>query len=157
MDGNADDAGDGAVWLTYAELAVARGVTKRTAIRMTQRHRWRRQPGNDGMIRVLVPPGDTVPRQPSATAGDVDRDGELTPFHARALAALETAIATMAAAHAAEVATLRDRLTEGEVASDQARAEATDAARAAADLRQREAAWWRQGRWARVRAAWRGQ
>jgi hypothetical protein len=39
MGDDANGAGDGAIWLTYAELATARGITKRTAIRMVKRHR----------------------------------------------------------------------------------------------------------------------
>jgi hypothetical protein len=126
-------------------------------------------------LAALGPPG----RQTGRHAADGDTDGiEPTPFHAQALAALEDALTALREAKDGEIATLRDmvgglrdtvsraehravhaeqRATEADAVRDQARAEATDAARAADDLREREAAWWRQGRWARVRAAWRGQ
>jgi hypothetical protein len=43
-------------WVTYAELAEARGIDKASAIRLVQRHHWPRQKGNDGAtVRVLVP------------------------------------------------------------------------------------------------------
>jgi hypothetical protein len=54
------------VRLTYAELARARGITVPTARRMTLRHRWPKQVGNDGLTRILVP-ADAVP-----TAGEAD-------------------------------------------------------------------------------------
>jgi hypothetical protein len=49
IDGG-DIAGDIAAvgaWMTYGQLADARGISRRAAIRLTQRHRWRRQKGND--------------------------------------------------------------------------------------------------------------
>jgi hypothetical protein len=42
-------------WLTYAELATLRGIKRVGAVRLVQRHKWRRQAGNDGLARVLVP------------------------------------------------------------------------------------------------------
>lgn len=48
---------DGERWLSYAELAEMRGITHKAAVRLTQRHGWRRQTGNDRTVRVLVPAG----------------------------------------------------------------------------------------------------
>ena len=45
--------GDGARRMTYAELAQARGIS--SARRLARRHRWARQAGNDGVVRVTVP------------------------------------------------------------------------------------------------------
>lgn len=42
-------------WLTKAEIARVRGITIASAYRLIRRQGWRRQPGNDGKIRVLVP------------------------------------------------------------------------------------------------------
>jgi hypothetical protein len=47
--------GDGARRMTYAELAQVRGISPASAKRLTQRHRWGRQVGNDGVVRVTVP------------------------------------------------------------------------------------------------------
>ena len=44
------------VWLTKADIARVRGITIASAYRLIRRQGWRRQPGNDGKIRVLVPP-----------------------------------------------------------------------------------------------------
>jgi hypothetical protein len=167
----ADDTASGQ-WLTYGQLADARGISRRAAIRLTQRHRWRRQKGNDGFARVWVPDEMTTPRGDDTATVDADADDDTTtdrptPFRAKALAALETALtdansrADQALALAnrlgAQIAGATERAITAEAARDQARAEAQSAREAADDLRSREAAWWRQGRLRRVWWAWRGQ
>jgi hypothetical protein len=141
--GNSDHDGDSnGRWLTYGEIAASRGTSRIAAVRLTQRHKWRRQMGNDGLARVLVPPnmlpdnvashatgdntgnsisnvsdvGNAVSDVASNTAGDVTDNMAL-------LAAIE-------AAHAGEVAALRER---AEVA--ERRADAADADRRAAQAR----------------------
>jgi hypothetical protein len=47
--------GDGARRMTYAELAAVRGTSQASAVRLVRRHRWPRQAGNDGIVRVTVP------------------------------------------------------------------------------------------------------
>ena len=42
-------------WLTYAELAAMRGISRTSAERLVLRRRWRKQKGNDGAVRVSVP------------------------------------------------------------------------------------------------------
>jgi hypothetical protein len=46
----------GSVWMTKAELARVRRISVASADRLIRRQGWRRQPGNDGRVRVLVPP-----------------------------------------------------------------------------------------------------
>src|SRR3954451_501786 len=46
---------DETVRLTYSDLAKARGITLAAARRMTLRHKWPKQVGNDGLSRVSVP------------------------------------------------------------------------------------------------------
>src|SRR3954464_3442431 len=41
--------------VTYVELAQARGITVAAARRLTQRHKWPKQIGNDGFTHVVVP------------------------------------------------------------------------------------------------------
>src|SRR3954471_14310175 len=43
------------VRVTYAELANARGVSIAAARKLTLRHRWPKQIGNDGLTHVLIP------------------------------------------------------------------------------------------------------
>ena len=55
--------------MTYAELAMARGIKEPAAVRLVQRRGWERQPGNDGAIRVAVPVPELRPSR--AVAPDV--------------------------------------------------------------------------------------
>src|SRR4051812_50084445 len=41
--------------MTCSELARIRGIGRESAVKLVQRERWRRQPGNDRNGRVLVP------------------------------------------------------------------------------------------------------
>jgi hypothetical protein len=204
--------GDDGRWLSYAQLAEARGITRKAAIRMTQRHRWRRQPGNDGTALVWVPEGDLTSRQASRQtphpAGDGDGDGD-TPGKDRLIEALRTDL-TEANRRASDAVSLADRLTaqlagagertdrtlalladaervltaerqradamrerldetqhdlaaaqafasEASLQADQARGAAQEAQDAADALRRADEARKARGRWARLRAAWRGE
>lgn len=187
---------DEGVWLTKAELAQRRAISVASATKLIRRSGWRRQPGNDGRIRVLVPwdhagtsredsepPTDHVP-------GTEGRDSS---------AAFETALTAIEAAHAAELAAIRaqaDASEQGRIAvqeladramaqladageradradaradrlerdlssalavADRARADASKAQDRADELTRAEEARRGQGRWARLRVAWRGE
>lgn len=43
------------IWMTKAEFAAARRISLGTANRLIRQRRWKRQPGDDGLTRVLVP------------------------------------------------------------------------------------------------------
>ena len=141
MDGS-DDRGD-IRWLTYAELGQVRGISTASATRLAFRRKWRRQPGNDGIVRVAVPAGEDQPRsdKPHDDMGD-DRADIM-----RLVSALEAAIATAREREQTDAATitgLREQLAEAieRAKTTEARAERTDAAltseRAKADaLRER--------------------
>src|SRR3954453_3403033 len=47
--------------MTYAELAIARGISLDAARRLVLRKRWSKQIGNDGLTRALVPAEYTEP------------------------------------------------------------------------------------------------
>jgi hypothetical protein len=49
-------------WMTYAELAEARGISKASAARLVMRRKWTRRRGNDGGARVAVPVGEDQPK-----------------------------------------------------------------------------------------------
>ncbi len=55
MGNDWDDSGGDTRWMTYAELAQARGIKEPAAVRLVQRRGWERQPGNDGSTRTAVP------------------------------------------------------------------------------------------------------
>jgi hypothetical protein len=44
MDAGGDSDADG-VWMTYGEIAAARGIKRVAAIRLVQRHKWRNRRG----------------------------------------------------------------------------------------------------------------
>jgi phage shock protein A len=131
-----DDSGADGVWMTYGEIATVRGIKRVAAIRLVQRHKWRKQAGNDGLARVLIPPewakpGDRALRDiTSDVAGDVILDGgDVT----RVINALETSVASLTErAEAAE-----RRADRAEKLADQAasRADRAEEGRAAADAR----------------------
>ena len=75
--------GDDSRWMTFAELAKARGISRVSAERLVRRHKWRRQPGNDGRVLVLVPVEALAPDDRK-----VDRDDS----RARALAVIQAAL-----------------------------------------------------------------
>ena len=123
-DGDVATADAGGSWMTYDYLAAARQITRRAAIRLAQRHRLRRQPGNDGHARVFVPAdmATSSPHRPFPPVTDVATDPNdtpptvATPFHDQALAALEDALrasdarAVEAGSQAEAALALADRL-----------------------------------------------
>jgi hypothetical protein len=86
-------------WLTYDELSRIRGIGRESAVKLVQRKRWRRIPGNDGVARVFVPP-DWLTQAKEASGESLP---EYSPEHsprqtgllAGALAALEDAVSAL--------------------------------------------------------------
>ena len=171
MDADSEDGR----WLTYGELAEARGISKASATRMSFRFKWRRQAGNDGLVRVFVP-ASALHGKPNGS--DMDRmadaieaaimafreqeeaeKGRTERAEARADQAERRSDQERQRADRAEAArdgersradALRDRL-------DAAQAEAAAARQVAEGLRHAEAARKARGRWERIRAALRGE
>jgi hypothetical protein len=141
---DAADTGDGQ-WLTYGQLAEARQIGRRAAVRLAQRHHLRRQPGNDGAVRVWVPADMAAsspfrPFPPATPEADADADtddtlaADATPFHALALAVLEDALRSADARADAAIA-LADKLaSELADAGDRSERLARDLADAKGDL-----------------------
>ena len=96
------DAEDSGQWLTLAELAAARRISKASAARLVRRHKqWRRQQDNQGRVRILVPPDAIEPRDdlqddlqdgPEGRPPDSHAD---SPDTSRAISTLEAAISTL--------------------------------------------------------------
>jgi predicted RNase H-like nuclease (RuvC/YqgF family) len=128
-----DSDGDGnGRWMTYGEIAASRGTSRIAAVRLTQRHKWRRQKGNDGFARVLVPPDMLRPerRNPDDEDSNIDgnSDGDRSVL-AGALAALEGAlIEANKRADAAQVLAERTlaELTDANARADRERERADD-------------------------------
>jgi hypothetical protein len=71
MSVGSEDA-DG-VWMTKAELAAARRISVASADRLARRMKWRKQPGNDGRARVLVPTDWASVRSESESPAPTDK------------------------------------------------------------------------------------
>lgn len=80
------EQGEDSRWLTYDELAEARGIDRQSARRLASRLKWRRQQDNRQTIRVLVPE-DWAERPPRTRGSSADMS--------RAVAALEAAVTTL--------------------------------------------------------------
>lgn len=164
MDGTGEDGR----WLTYGELAEVRGISKASATRMSFRHKWRRQAGNDGLVRVFVP-ASALHDKPHGS--DMERmteaiDDAITAFREQVDMERQRANAAEARADRAEARAdraeakadeLRDRLDRQSVDLEVVRRDAEAAQAAAARLRLDDEARKARGRLTRLRAAWRGE
>jgi hypothetical protein len=65
---------DAGRWMSYTELADSRGISKKAAQRLTLRHRWRRQPANDGGVLVWVPEGAASPGRQTGRQSEAQAD-----------------------------------------------------------------------------------
>jgi hypothetical protein len=154
------------VWMSFAELGRARGISRASAARLVRRRKWRKRTDNHGVVHVFVPagadePADRQPGHPTEALGGHPTDVS------HAISALETAVTTLREqlerseqrADRAELATteLRDRLGLSQAALDQAQADARAARGEAEALRAAEAARKARGLLARLRAAVRGR
>jgi hypothetical protein len=76
-DALADDEPDSR-WMTIAELAESRQISKASASRLVRRTRWRRMRDNRGVVRVYVPVGQELPQErPADARADIPADGTL--------------------------------------------------------------------------------
>jgi hypothetical protein len=114
-------------WLTYAELAAIRGIGRESAVKLAQRERWRKLPGNgrDRTIRILVPAEwlKAARQTPSPEALP-----EAIPELSRVAGALEAALA----AFREQTEAANDRAAAAEARADRAEA-GRDGERARAD------------------------
>jgi hypothetical protein len=153
---NDETDGETVRWMSYAELGRLRGTSAATARRMANRKHWKKLPGNDGTVRVAVPGEVAVSRETlPETSRETSRD-----TLSRAVAALETAVTTLTRQLGdarADRERLEFELRMAIAVLEEARAEARAAQEAAEAVRQAEEARKARGRWARVRAAWRGE
>jgi chromosome segregation ATPase len=136
-------------WLTYDEIAKIRGIGRASAVKLAQRERWQRRPGNDRTARVLVPV-DWL--KPARRSGDTSPEEfpESSRELSRIIGVLEAAIAASkegAATDAAAISTLREQLAEAN-----RRAHSDAAAIAEANARSDRAEQGREGERARADA-----
>jgi hypothetical protein len=148
---------EGVRWLSYPELAAARGISKPSAIRLARRRKWIKRRGNDGGVRVGVPEGEDQPKRDSPEDDRVDNRQDGLRDSREDVSSIVSAFEAGLAAFREQVEAERQRADKAEAARDVA-----EQAREAAAARQREveddaAAWWSRSRWQRLRAAWKGR
>ena len=163
-----DNTDDGR-WMSYDALAKLRDISRIGAVRLVQRKKWRRQAGNDGKALVLVPHDQLAPVRGSPAGKGAGNKGDDIPFSAagnasgndagdvtRTIGALEAAFQIALQAkdkvieeQAARIGELKGAVMRAELAASvaQERLQQMEAAEMARKAR---------GRWARLRAAWRG-
>jgi len=96
-------------WLSYAQIATLRSISRASAERMVRKHRWRRTMNNHGITVAAVPldyaePDRAIPPEQSA---------EPSADHGGA-AAFDRALAAITAAHSAERSVLREQAEKAE-------------------------------------------
>jgi len=111
-EGTAADTVAGAAadqWMSYAELAAARGIDRTAALKLALRKRWRKQRDNRGTIRVLVPPEWATPWGGAAHAAVDGAEASVAD------AAASGAVSRMVSALEAAIATVREQLTQADI------------------------------------------
>jgi hypothetical protein len=87
-------------WVSFAELAEARGIDKASAIRLVRRRHWHRQRDNQGYVRALVPE--------TWLSGQEDRSPDDPGDNPPDTTAFQTALTALRDAKDGEIATLRE-------------------------------------------------
>jgi hypothetical protein len=112
-------------WVSYTELAKARGISRESAIRIARRRKWPKREGNDGTIRVAVPLTDLT--KPEADLLDIREDipQDIPEDISRIISGLEGRLADKDE----HIASLQEWLAgaEGRVQAAESRAEKAEA------------------------------
>src|SRR5689334_8994058 len=71
-------------WISFADLAARRGISRASASKLVRRHGWRRQTDNQGRVLILVPaealdrpldsPSPTNNERPAVSSSDSPSD-----------------------------------------------------------------------------------
>ena len=145
-----DDSHQDDRWVTFDQLAEARKISRASAIRLVRRRKqWRRQKDNRGHVTVLVPAWELQPSPDSPPASHPAITDDNHPDAPGVITALQNAFDAALAAKDETISELRAALYNALAAG----ATTTEALRQA---ERREADLKGQGRWARLRLAWRG-
>jgi hypothetical protein len=152
------ESADAGRWLNYAEIAALRRISKASAERLVRRRRWRKQTDNRGVARAYVPE-DWCAAAAKDIRADVRRDDRAATT-AEAFTAALAALREQQGHERTAWETERMRMTVVIDGFAKQTAEQRDQIAALqAKITQLEAADVRRiaSRWARIRAAWRGE
>lgn len=123
MEDDRADARADTRWLSYGELADARGISRESAIRIARRRGWPRRTGNDGTVRVAVPRSVLEAKRRDRPDLAADNPGDNPPDISSTIKALEgqiDALKGQMAAVEAHNATLRDQAADLKAERDRA-------------------------------------
>jgi hypothetical protein len=79
-------------WVSYAELAEARGIDRLSAVRTARNRRWEKRKGNDGTIWVAVPRNFLENAKHREKENPQEVPGEISPEISRKISALEAKV-----------------------------------------------------------------
>lgn len=96
-------------WLSYAQIATLRSISRASAERMVRKHRWRRTVNNHGITVAAVPLDYAEPDR----AISPEQSAEPSADHGGA-AAFDRALAAITAANSAERSVLREQAEKAE-------------------------------------------
>jgi hypothetical protein len=152
-----DDEPEAERWLSYAELADLRGISKTSATRMAFCYKWRRQERNDGAARVFVLRSALHGKGGSAIQRTAANDPATRLFRQRVEAAETRADQVEARAQRAQITAevKRSRAAQKDLDRERSRADElrsrADVATPAGDSRRGLGLPWQ------LTAAWRGE
>lgn len=129
---------DDARWMSWKELAQARGTSQHAAQVLARRHKWPRQKANDGTMRVLVP----------VTMSQIAAPNEVTKSDPEQVAAFRAALEALSQAYAEARAMAQAVIKQAQDEAQALRGEVEE-------LKQEKRARQARGRWARLRDAWK--
>jgi hypothetical protein len=116
-----DGVAEEARWMSYDELADARGISRQSARHLVRRHRWLRRQGNDGEIKALVPFSEIqVQPRPAADTAAEPRGDIAAAITAGIDAAIPGAIAAASEPLKEQLAHERKRADEAAIRADDA-------------------------------------
>ena len=157
-----EDSGEGR-WMSYDELSQARGIGRESAVKLVQAKRWRKMQGNDGSVRVLIPPEWLQRARKRSPESSPEASPESSPELSHAIKAFEAGLAVFreqveAERQRADRLQIELTVAEGRAGAERQRAERAEAALAAereAHVRAvvEAAEFWSRGRLARMLAA----
>lgn len=110
-------------WVTYDELGRIRGIGRESAVKLAQRKKWRRIPGNDDRARILVPLDWLVASKEPPEAPSPEHSPETFRDADRISGAFETALAAVREAKDDEIAMLKEALASSVTLIDGFRAD----------------------------------
>jgi len=121
-------------WVTYADLAEARGIDKASAIRLTLRRKWQRQKDNRGIVRVMVPADDLRPSGDASNGASADIPYAASTDTERLIGTLEARIAALEADVTRERELVAEERKRADLATSELRLVAEARARAEGEV-----------------------